>query len=144
MPLVRSVVKEISHMHQKTTMVFYINPCQRFSGFDEDFHFERGANMMTNLVRYCGFKTLHQDCWLWKYLQGRIRYFKFSGEEEFRKWCTYPKYCDNFKKLPHERMKVTWPQMNKWRHYLKSKEDEINSHCYGQAWSKYYKPDRSD
>ena len=119
-------------------MVCYINPCQRFCGFDEDFHFERGANILTNLMRYCGFKTLHQDCWLYVWLQDKIKYLKFSGDDEFRQWCTYPVWYSFFEKMRPDLMTVTWAQMNKWRHFLQAHEDDLNEHCYGPAWSKYY------
>ena len=70
--------------------MFYVKPAVPFERFDEHFEYIEHTNIMRNLMRYCGYWTLHQDCWLYKWLQERIRTVKFAGQTEFRKWCAYP------------------------------------------------------
>ena len=120
-------------------MVFYTYPEVPFCGFDDEFNFTKVNNMMTNLIRFCGFRSLHQDCWLYKWLQEQIKYFKFSGEEEFRKWCTYPSFNEFWEKLDPRFMKVTQEQMQNWANYLRDHENVIRNECSGESWSKYYK-----
>ena len=119
-------------------MTYYIEPANAFSGFVDTY--EPGLTMMSNLIRFCGYKTLHPDCWLYCWLQEQIKYFKFSGEEEFKKWCTWPKYYEFFQKMDPRLMKVTYDQMQNWRNFLEEHGDLIANHCQGAAWKRYYRP----
>ena len=74
--------------------MFFIKPAAPFTEFNEDFEFLPKANIMRNLMQYCGYWTLHPNCWLYKWLQSQIKMLKFSGGEEFKKWCTYPPWYD--------------------------------------------------
>ena len=120
-------------------MTFYTFPEVSFQEFDEDFDFRTSSNIMGNLIRFCGFRSLHQESFLYQWLQRQIKYFKFSGELEFRQWCTFPAACEWHEKMPTHRMTLTLEQMTKWIEYLLENEDHLRQHCVGPAWSKYYK-----
>ena len=100
-------------------MTFHTYPQIPFEFFEKETyfwedHFDAGKNIITNLIRYCGYRTLHQDSFLYKWLQEQIRYFKFGGEAEMRKWITVPESCEFWQKLPTHKMRVTEEQMRKW------------------------------
>ena len=52
-------------------MTYYIEPATAFSGFKDTY--EPGLTMMSNLIHFCGYKTLHPDCWLYCWLQEPIK-----------------------------------------------------------------------
>ena len=119
-------------------MTFYTVPEVPFDGFDENFEYRAGGNILGNLTRYCGYRTLHPNCWLYEWLQERIRTVKFSGN--FQQWCTYPPYYHfTDKMLPH-RMRVDVDQMHRWRVWLQSQIETIRENCRGHGWSAYYRP----
>ena len=133
------MLKASAYVLQKKRMVYYTYPEIPFCGFDEEFDFSKVNNMMTNLIRFCGFRSLHQDSWLYKWLQEQIKYFKFSGEDEFRMWCTYPSYNEFWEKIEPRFMKVDKEQMERWMIYLRDHQTVIRNECSGDSWSKYYK-----
>ncbi|MAW76095.1 MAG: hypothetical protein CMJ95_01725 [Planctomycetes bacterium] len=120
-------------------MTYYTFPEVRFCGFDDAFKFSKVNNMMVNLIRFCGFRSLHQDSWLYRWLQEQVKYFKFSGEDEFRRWCSYPSYYEFWEKMDPRFMKLNDVQMGNWAEYLRDHETTIRNHCSGESWSKYYK-----
>ena len=122
--------------------MFHVRPAVPFTEFNEGFEFQSQANIMRNLMQYCGYFTLHQDCWLYKWLQEKIKCLKFSGAEEFRKWCTYPEWYKFHQKMRPDRMTLTPPQMERWKKYLGLWKEEIRENCSGPTWRSYYEPDR--
>ena len=121
--------------------MYYIRPAQPFQGFDEFFGHTLSSNqIMTALLRYCGFKTLHQECWLYKFLQERIRQVKFAGTSEFRRWCTWPGELGFHVKMPAQQMRLNRAQFERWKDWLQEHEDEIRANCSGPQWQSYYDP----
>ena len=120
--------------------MFYVKPAVPFERFDEHFEYIEHANIMRNLMRYCGYRTLHQDCWLYKWLQTRIRTVKFAGQTEFTQWCTYPAWYSFFEKMRPDKMSVNADQMARWKTWLAEHEDEIRENCAGPAWESCYDP----
>jgi len=125
-------------------MTFYTFPNVVFVEFEKESyfwedHFDAGRNIITNLIRYCGYRTLHQDCFLYRWLQEQIRYFKFGGEKLFREWVTVPKYCRFFEKLPTHKMRVNREQMQKWIELLHDNQHMLREHCKGESWTRYYR-----
>ena len=121
-------------------MVYYVTPPLPFTGFNEHFEYVPGANIMRNLMQYCGYWSLHPNCWLYEWLQQRIRTRKFSGDAEFRQWCSYPAWLEFHQKMPVSRMMVNREQMERWKSWLKTCEDEIREQCSGSRWASYYDP----
>ena len=121
-------------------MTFYIEPAVPFVEFDENFEYRAGANLLSNLMRYCGYRTLHRDCFLYKWLQERLRTVKFAGEHTFREWCTYPSYYDFSEKMLPHKMTVDLVQMHRWRKWLQSQIETLRANCRGHGWSAYYNP----
>jgi hypothetical protein len=124
-------------------MTFHTFPQVPFEFFEKESyfwndHFDAGRNVITNLIRYCGYKTLHQDCFLYKWLQEQIRYFKFGGEAEMRKWITVPESCEFWQKLPAHKMRVSADQMRKWVELLHESHAILKEHCRGPSWTRFY------
>jgi len=130
-------------------MTFHTFPEVPFEYFEKESyfwqdHFDESKNILTNLIRYCGFKTLHQDCFLYRWLQEQIRYFKFGGTEEMRKWITVPAGSEFWQKLPTYKMRVSDEQMRKWVELLHDKHAMLQTHCKGPSWNRFYKSSRTD
>ena len=130
-------------------MTFHTFPEVPFEFFEKETyfwqdHFDEGKNIITNLIRYCGFKTLHQDCFLYRWLQEQIRYFKFGGTEEMRKWITVPAGSEFWQKLPTYKMRVSDEQMRKWVELLHDHHAMLQKHCKGPSWNRFYKSSRTD
>ena len=124
-------------------MTFHTYPQIPFEFFEKETyfwedHFDAGKNIITNLIRYCGYRTLHQDSFLYKWLQEQIRYFKFGGEAEMRKWITVPESCEFWQKLPAHKMRVTEEQMRKWIELLHDHHAILKEHCRGPSWTRFY------
>ena len=115
-------------------MTFHTFPEVAFEFFEKESyfwqdHFNTRQNIMTNLIRYCGYKTLHSDCFLYRWLQEQIRYFKFGGTEEMRKWITVPAGCEFWQKLPTNKMRVSDEQMRKWAELLHDHHEMLQKHA---------------
>ncbi len=130
-------------------MTFHTFPEVPFEYFEKESyfwqdHFDAGKNIITNLIRYCGYKTLHQDCFLYRWLQEQIRYFKFGGSEEMRKWITVPAGYEFWQKLPTYKMRVSDEQMRKWAELMRENHAMLVEHCKGPSWNRFYKSSRTD
>ena len=130
-------------------MTFHTFPEVPFEFFEKETyfwqdHFNARQNIMTNLIRYCGYKTLHSDCFLYRWLQEQIRYFKFGGTEEMRKWITVPAGCEFWQKLPTNKMRVSDEQMRKWAELLHDHHDMLQKQCKGPSWNRFYKSSITD
>ncbi|MAB78848.1 MAG: hypothetical protein CMJ89_05775 [Planctomycetes bacterium] len=123
--------------------MFYVVPSQPFRsfGFGPGLQFASRKNIMTNLIRFCGFKKLHQNCWLYRYLQEKIRSVKFAGSAVFAQWCTYPAWYKFHEKMRPDVMTLTRAQMDKWEHFLRTNGGEIREQCQGPVWESYYEPE---
>ncbi len=125
-------------------MTFYTFPHVNFEQFEKESyfwedHYSAHRNIMTNLIRYCGFRTLHKDCWLYKWLQEQIRFVKFSGAEEMSRWVTFPNTCEFWEKMPTAHMKVNREQMARWIEYLHDNRETIAENCKGDEWTRYFR-----
>jgi len=119
--------------------MFYIEPPTPFYDFDEGV-LTRGHNLqiLAFTMRYCGYSTLPNDCWLYEQLQKWIRQKKFSGPAESRRWITYPAFYNHMEKMEPRLMRVNTAQMQLWADFLRSKSEEIARNCCGPNWEKHY------
>ena len=119
--------------------MFYIEPPTPFYDFDEAV-IERMHNMqvMTFLIRYCGYSTLPKESWLYEQLQKWIRQKKFSGLTESKRWITYPEFYAPFDIMKPHLMRVNRVQMRRWAHFLQSQSELISKNCCGPEWEKHY------
>lgn len=119
--------------------MFYIEPPTPFYDFDQGV-LTRGHNMqvMAFLMRYCGYSTLPNDCWLYEQLQKWIRQKKFSGLTESRRWITYPDFYSFDVIMEPHLMRVNTAQMQRWALFLQSHCELLTQNCCGPNWEKHY------
>lgn len=122
-------------------MGYYNFPEVPFGGFDEDFEYREKAQMFRNLVKFCGYTSLHPRSWLYKdFLENRVKVLKSGGNECFRRWCTWPVEYQALEKIPYEHMKVNPEQMERWKQWLRRHETSIRAECSGPVWESQYRP----
>ena len=123
-------------------MTYHTKPAEPFSEFNEDFPFNPNDNIVANLMRYCGFTSLHPQSWLYKWLGGQSNTRKCGGDSLFRVWCDYPTHLTFSEKMPHGSMKLTAPMMERWKEYLRAHKEEIRQNCRVVQWESHYEPKR--
>lgn len=121
--------------------MYYNRPAGPFKHFDEAFVHVPNEQMFVNLIRFCGFTSLHPQSWLYKdLLETHVNHMKTGGNDNFRQWCTWPPEYQAFEKIPHRQMTLTVAQFDRWKQWLRQHREQIEQHCRGATWRSQYDP----